>query len=113
MRHVASTATRCRRPLPPPSRWRAPAAADYTLAKGRFGLLSHGLRQRVLLGWTLLGGLDLLNAWLRDTVLPAWGAMAYQLALLAAFTLIGALLELPLRAGTAPSASSSASASTA
>jgi hypothetical protein len=28
----------------------------------------------------------LLNAVLRDAVLPAWGAMAYQLALLAAFT---------------------------
>jgi hypothetical protein len=50
----------------------------------------------VLLGWTLLGGLDALNATLRDALLPA-GAMAYQLALLAPFTLIGALLDLPLR----------------
>ena len=71
-------------------------AADYTLAKGRFGLLSAAFGSAVLLAWTLLGGLDLLNAVLLDTVLPAWGAMAYQLALLAAFTLLGAVIELPL-----------------
>lgn len=71
-------------------------AADYTLAKGRFGLLSTALTTALLLGWTLLGGLDLLNATLRDAVLPRWGGMAYQLALLAAFAAIGGLLELPL-----------------
>ena len=71
-------------------------AADYTLAKGRFGLLSAAFGSAVLLAWTLLGGLDLLNAVLRDAVLPAWGATAYQLALLAAFTLLGAVIELPL-----------------
>ena len=49
----------------------------------------------VLLGWTLLGGLDALNAALRDAVQPRFGDMAYQLALLAAFALIGGLLELP------------------
>ncbi|MBP6763768.1 MAG: M48 family metallopeptidase [Rubrivivax sp.] len=71
-------------------------AADYTLAKSRLGLLSAAFGSAVLLGWTLLGGLDLLNGLLLDTVLPAWGPMAYQLALLAAFTVIGALVELPL-----------------
>jgi STE24 endopeptidase len=71
-------------------------AADYTLAKGRFGLLTTAIASAVLLGWTLLGGLDALNALLLDTVLPAWGPMAYQLALLAGFTLIGSLIELPL-----------------
>lgn len=71
-------------------------AADYTLAKGRFGLLSAAFGSAVLLGWTLLGGLDALNALLRDAVLPQWGAMAYQLALLTAFALIGGLVELPL-----------------
>jgi STE24 endopeptidase len=49
--------------LPPPSPWRrTSAAADYTLAKGRFGLLSTAFGTAVLLGWTLLGGLDALNA---------------------------------------------------
>ena len=73
-------------------------AADYTLAKGRFGLLATAFGSAVLLGWTLLGGLDALNAELRDAVLPRWGALPYQLALLVAFTLIGSLIELPLDA---------------
>ena len=70
-------------------------AADYTLAKGRLGLLSTAFGSAVLLGWTLLGGLDALNAWLLATVQPAWGHMAYQLALLVGFTLVSALLDLP------------------
>jgi len=71
-------------------------AADYTLAKGRFGLLSTAFGTAVVLAWTLLGGLDALNTVLRATVMPAWGGMAYQLALLAAVALIGGLIELPL-----------------
>ncbi|NRF67908.1 M48 family metallopeptidase [Aquincola sp. S2] len=70
-------------------------AADYTLAKGRFGILATAFGSTVLLGWTLLGGLQLLNHWLLQTVQPAWGDMAYQLALLVSFALIGGLLELP------------------
>ncbi len=73
-------------------------AADYTLAKGRLGLFSMAFASLVLLSWTLLGGLDMLNLWLVDHVLPAWGTTAYQLALLGVFTLIGSLLELPLDA---------------
>jgi len=73
-------------------------AADYTLAKGRFGLLTTAFAGAVLLGWTLLGGLDALNVLLRDALLPRYGALTYQLALLAAFGVIGALLELPLDA---------------
>ena len=70
-------------------------AADYTLAKARFGLLLTAFGTAVLVGWTLLGGLDALNALARDAVQPRWGDMAYQLALLVAFTLIGGALELP------------------
>ncbi|KNZ33012.1 MAG: peptidase M48 [Methylibium sp. NZG] len=70
-------------------------AADYTLAKGRFGLLTMAFGATVLVGWTLLGGLDLLNTAVRDAVQPAWGDMAYQLALLAAFAVLGSLLDLP------------------
>ena len=73
-------------------------AADYTLAKGRLGLFSTAFSSLLLLGWTLLGGLDTLNLWLVDHVLPAWGPMAYQLSLLAAFTVLGTLVELPLEA---------------
>ena len=70
-------------------------AADYTLAKSRFGLLTMAFGATVLIGWTLLGGLDVLNTQLRDAVQPRWGDMAYQLCLLAVFALIGALLDLP------------------
>jgi STE24 endopeptidase len=71
-------------------------AADYTLAKGRLGLVASAFGHAALLAWTLLGGLDALNTALRDALLAAWGPMAYQLALLAAFTLIGSLIDLPL-----------------
>jgi STE24 endopeptidase len=73
-------------------------AADYTLAKLRFGLASTAFATAVLLGWTLLGGLDALNGWLLGAAWPALGDLGYQLALLAAFAAIGALLELPLDA---------------
>jgi STE24 endopeptidase len=70
-------------------------AADYTVAKTRFGLLTMAFGSAVLLGWTLLGGLDALDEVVRDAIMPRWGALAYQLALLAAFVLIGAVLDLP------------------
>ena len=70
-------------------------AADYTLAKGRFGLLVMAAGHGVLLAWTLLGGLDALNSLIRDTVQPRLGTMAYQLALLSAFALIGGAIDLP------------------
>ncbi len=74
-------------------------AADYTVTKLRLGLLSTAFGSAVLLGWTLLGGLDLLNSGLLAGVHPllpgAWGDMAYQLALLGSFIVISALLDLP------------------
>lgn len=70
-------------------------AADYTLAKSRFGLLATAFNTAIVLGWTLLGGLDVLNQWLVEAVQPRFGSMAYQLALLTAFALIGGALELP------------------
>jgi STE24 endopeptidase len=70
-------------------------AADYTLAKGRFGLLTTAFGSAVLVAWTLLGGLDALNGALRDLVAPRWGMLTYQLALLGAFALVSGLLDLP------------------
>lgn len=70
-------------------------AADYTLAKARFGLLGMAFGAAVLIGWTLLGGLDALNGVVHELVQPRFGDMAYQLALLAAFVLISGLLDLP------------------
>ena len=71
-------------------------AADYTLAKGRFGLIGMMVGATVLLGWTLLGGIDALNVALREALQPRFGDLAYQLALLGAFAAIGAVIELPL-----------------
>lgn len=67
--------------------------ADYTLAKTRFDLLRMALGAAMLLGWTLLGGLDALNQALLDAL---GGGMVQQLALLAAFALISGLLDLPV-----------------
>ncbi len=68
-------------------------AADYTLAKTQFGLLELAWGTAALLGWTLLGGLDVLNQ-----ALLGWlgGGMPQQLALLLAFALISGVLDLPL-----------------
>ena len=68
-------------------------AADYTLAKARLGLLEMALGTAVLLGWTLLGGLDALNQILLDAM---GGGMWQQLALLVAFAAISGLIDLPL-----------------
>ena len=70
-------------------------AADYTLAKGRFGMLELAVGTALLMGWTLLGGLDALNRLVLEAVQPRWGDMAYQLVLVGAFTLIGGLFDLP------------------
>ena len=70
-------------------------AADYTVARSRFGLLNLAFSSALLLAWTLLGGLDALNTWVYDATFLRFGAMAYQLSLLLAFVVIGALLDLP------------------
>ena len=70
-------------------------AADYTLTKARFGLLELAFGTAVLLGWTLLGGLDTLNQALAGTRLADWGPLAQQLALVAGFGLISGALDLP------------------
>ena len=49
-----------------------------------------------LLGWTLFGGLDLLNRVLLETILPHWGDLAYGVALFGALLAIEGLLHLPL-----------------
>jgi STE24 endopeptidase len=73
-------------------------AADYTVARQRFDLISTSWQAVLLLGWTLLGGLDLLNHHVRELVQPLWGDLAYQVLLILAVSLIGSLLELPLDA---------------
>ena len=70
-------------------------AADYTVVKLRLGLIEMALGAAVLLGWTLLGALDALNGALLD-LLGARRTLAQPLALLAAFALVNALIDLPL-----------------
>lgn len=70
-------------------------AADYTIAKARFGMLETAFAAALLLGWTLLGGIDALNQALIHSSLAAYGSLVSQLALLAAFGLISGLLDLP------------------
>jgi STE24 endopeptidase len=67
-------------------------AADYTVAKTKFGLVSLLINSAVLIGFTLLGGLQ----WLSVKVLALTGpGMSYQLALLAAFALVSGVIDLP------------------
>ena len=70
-------------------------AADYTLTKARFGLLELAFGSALLLGWTLLGGLDTLNQALVGSALAQWGPLATQMALVAGFGLISGALDLP------------------
>ncbi|MBA5636136.1 M48 family metallopeptidase [Duganella sp. LX20W] len=67
-------------------------AADYTVAKTKFGLLGLMINTLVLIGFTLLGGLQ----WLSVAVFQHTGpGMTYQLALMAGFALITGLIDLP------------------
>ncbi|HEX7635334.1 MAG TPA: M48 family metallopeptidase [Noviherbaspirillum sp.] len=67
-------------------------AADYTVAKTKFGLMSMLVNAAVLIGFTLLGGLQ----WLSVTLFKLTGpGMTYQIALLAAFAFISAVADLP------------------
>lgn len=68
-------------------------AADYTLAKTRLSIIDIGLQAALLLGWTLLGGLDALNTALLATLPPG---LLQQIAFVVCFMLVGSLLELPL-----------------
>ena len=67
-------------------------AADYTLAKTRFGMLEAIIASVLLLLWTVAGGLDLLDSAWRQL---AWGQLATGTAfMLSAFLFMG-LIDLP------------------
>jgi STE24 endopeptidase len=67
-------------------------AADYTIARTKFGLLTLLVDTVVLIGFTLLGGLQWLSVQLFNLTGPG---MVYQLALLAAYALIAGAVALP------------------
>ena len=70
-------------------------AADYTIAKARLGMLETGFGAVLVMGWTLLGGLDALNQALARSSFASYGSLVPQLALLVAFGLISGVLDLP------------------
>ncbi|MEY4368102.1 MAG: hypothetical protein RL564_52 [Pseudomonadota bacterium] len=68
-------------------------AADYTIAKTRLKIALLVVNAVVLVGFTLLGGLQ----WLSELLTPAFGVgMLYQLALVAAVSIISSVIDLPL-----------------
>ena len=68
-------------------------AADYTIAKLRLGHWDLALDTAMLVMWTLLGGLAFLDQVLLDLIGPG---MWQQIALVFSFTLISAVVSLPL-----------------
>ena len=68
-------------------------AADYTIAKLRLGHWDLALDTAILVMWTLLGGLGFLDKVLLDLIGPG---MWQQIALVFSFTLISAVVSLPL-----------------
>lgn len=68
-------------------------AADYTIAKTRLSIVEIGWQAAILLGWTMLGGLEALNSLLLDTMSPG---LPQQILLILSFVLVGSVLELPL-----------------
>ncbi|ALK96428.1 peptidase M48 [Massilia sp. WF1] len=93
IRHVA----RHREQVPPEFAGRIPLeahrkAADYTIAKTRFGLVHAIYSGLVLIGFTLLGGLQALSTALLHLTGPG---MTHQIALVVAYAAIAGVLDLP------------------
>ena len=70
-------------------------AADYTVAKTRFGRLEAGYGALILLGWTLGGGVEAVDRLWRGLELPP---LAVGTGMVLSVLLIGSLLELPTSA---------------
>lgn len=74
-------------------------AADYENAKARLELLAVAVGAALLLAWTLLGGLDLLNtvlrSWIHDPAPSPSSALLYQVALVVGISLVSSLIEIP------------------
>ena len=67
-------------------------AADYTIAKLRLGVLENGVSAIILIGFTLLGGLQILNI----SLLQLLGdGITQQIALLGSIAIISGIVDLP------------------
>ena len=67
-------------------------AAEYTIAKARFEVVLLIVGTVVLLGFTLLGGLQWLSSFLLETT---GAGMTHQIGLIAAFAIISSAIDLP------------------
>jgi STE24 endopeptidase len=67
-------------------------AADYTVARTRFGLVTLVFNSVVLVGFTLFGGLQALSTALLRLAGPG---MLHQMALVVAFAVVSGVLDLP------------------
>ncbi len=67
-------------------------AADYTIAKLRLGVLENGVSAIILIGFTLLGGLQILNISLSQLL---GDGITQQIALLGSIAIISGLVDLP------------------
>lgn len=70
-------------------------AADYTAANARLGVLRLTYATALLVGWTLLGGLDLLNQAVSLWIDPVSHPLLGQLVLVVAFSVISGVLDVP------------------
>ncbi len=67
-------------------------AADYTIAKLRLGVLENGVSAIILIGFTLLGGLQILNISLSQLL---GDGITQQIALLGSIVIISGIVDLP------------------
>ncbi|MDH5633695.1 MAG: M48 family metallopeptidase [Gammaproteobacteria bacterium] len=68
-------------------------AADYTVAKSRFSVIDDLYGSLLLLGWTIGGGLAIIDSlWLKT----GWSSLATGTAVLLSMFVIGSVLELPV-----------------
>lgn len=70
-------------------------AADYTVARVRLGMVDAGLSATLLVAWTLLGALQLVDDALGRQLGDAYPLLR-QLALIGSVVLVSAIVELPL-----------------
>jgi len=67
-------------------------AADYTVARTKYGIVTMFVNAAVLVGFTLLGGLQ----WLSTQVFGATGGgMTYQIGLIVAFAIVSGIIDVP------------------
>jgi STE24 endopeptidase len=67
-------------------------AADYTIAKLRLGILENGVSAVILIAFTLMGGLQILNMGLLELL---GEGIAQQIALLISIVIISGIIDLP------------------